>query len=666
MAPTGKMTNIAPGNGGIQRDPKTLASHHLPGGRELVGRALTLKAKTRVVPQGRQVEVEIVAQHVGHRVPTGFVDRHLILVVQAVNAKGQSVELLDGPDCRRAPGNGRVSRECCTPSNLSAMAAERRRRSGRTSRRRWTRGSCPTSRTADVCVRRLGRTVNVKVCYRRFWQAVADQNGWKDNDMLDCRTDNFLAGRDVYGAKSVIFSCEAGVPGKMKAMTSRDRAMIRITTTAGLLILAVAAAAEAGLYYSGEQYASLPAQWRGFLLDHRLLRNIAVKPKVEAEASPLRTRYRLAAEKPQACGRQGQAERRTSSPTSGRSTFGSARSSACRRSAAAGARRASESLRHRRQSRHGLAAHGDFVRPQPALEDAVRLAPGKVAAARGSASQARPWPIAMPSRATSTIFSASVYRMTRAATSRASWRRPQMKKLPAKAVAIAQQLALWLPADGPLLWQLAELANAHGDFRNAAAMMEGCVVTFGMQNPDAAQASASSCAMPSTICRKLKLGVQRWSTASSILGTLAFRSRRPLISKRRRPPRCRRSIRTGSIAIPWELFSETVARKAVQADIPEVSAGIGRQADFADRLHVSAGRGSRADVVSVHRGAGRLLVLRDARDDRDRVTSSCPPARRRAISAAWSASSAGCSLNANDPEDFLYTVKDARVGASID
>src|SRR5207245_9632271 len=59
----------------------------------------------------------------------------------------------------------------------------------------------------------------------------------------------------------------------------------------------------------------------------------------------------------------------------------------------------------------------------------------------------------------------------------------EKKKLPAKSVAVAQQLALWLPADGPLLWQLAELANAHGDFKNAAAMMEGCVTTFGMANP---------------------------------------------------------------------------------------------------------------------------------------------------------------------------------------
>src|SRR5438445_6521229 len=56
----------------------------------------------------------------------------------------------------------------------------------------------------------------------------------------------------------------------------------------------------------------------------------------------------------------------------------------------------------------------------------------------------------------------------------------QRKKLPADAVAITQRLALWLPADGRLLWQLAELANAHGDVRTAAAIMDGCVNEFGL------------------------------------------------------------------------------------------------------------------------------------------------------------------------------------------
>ena len=43
-------------------------------------------------------------------------------------------------------------------------------------------------------------------------------------------------------------------------------------------VLACPSSARAGLYYSGEQFAELPSQWRGLLLDLRTLRGIAVKP----------------------------------------------------------------------------------------------------------------------------------------------------------------------------------------------------------------------------------------------------------------------------------------------------------------------------------------------------------------------------------------------------
>src|SRR4051812_13593496 len=78
-----------------------------------------------------------------------------------------------------------------------------------------------------------------------------------------------------------------------------DPFMQRYLLTATLLLLG-ASTAQAGLYYSGEQYASLPTQWRGFLLDHRLLRNLALKPKAESEAGPMRQTYRQQAEKLQA------------------------------------------------------------------------------------------------------------------------------------------------------------------------------------------------------------------------------------------------------------------------------------------------------------------------------------------------------------------------------
>src|SRR6516164_447611 len=68
---------------------------------------------------------------------------------------------------------------------------------------------------------------------------------------------------------------------------------IRVAATAVLLLLP--AKASAGLYYSGETIAELPSQLRGFLLHHRALRNIGVKPTTRSPASPLRLKYEAAA-----------------------------------------------------------------------------------------------------------------------------------------------------------------------------------------------------------------------------------------------------------------------------------------------------------------------------------------------------------------------------------
>ena len=73
--------------------------------------------------------------------------------------------------------------------------------------------------------------------------------------------------------------------------------MAVILRSAALLIclFGISGQAHAGLYYSGETYAELPSQWHGFLLDQRLLRNIAVKPGAGVQASPARLRYEDAA-----------------------------------------------------------------------------------------------------------------------------------------------------------------------------------------------------------------------------------------------------------------------------------------------------------------------------------------------------------------------------------
>src|SRR2546429_240416 len=128
--------------------------------------------------------------------------------------------------------------------------------------------------------------------------------------------------------------------------------------------------ARAGLYYSGEEIAPLPSQWRGFLIDQRLLRTLGFKPATGVPSNPLRQREP----------------------------------------------RGSQDL--------------DDLLGVRFVNDKGEYEPGRLGAA-------------------------------------------QRKKLRADAVASVQQVALWLPADGRLLWLLGELAASHGDVRTAAAIMDG-------------------------------------------------------------------------------------------------------------------------------------------------------------------------------------------------
>src|SRR5262245_778232 len=85
MTPTGKMTNIAPGHGGIERDPLTLGNHRFFAGGQLdmLRRSLKVDAKIERAPEGLRVSVSLTVDGAGHRVPTGFVDRQVILVIDS-------------------------------------------------------------------------------------------------------------------------------------------------------------------------------------------------------------------------------------------------------------------------------------------------------------------------------------------------------------------------------------------------------------------------------------------------------------------------------------------------------------------------------------------------------------------------------------------------------
>ncbi len=185
MAPSGKLTNIAPGKGGIERDPRTLASHTFPGGqRDLLRRGLAVSATAEREADGVRVRVEVRADGVGHRAPTGFVDRNLVLVVEAFGAAGEALPPRDGPRLPGVAGKGFAGR----PGRLYAQLL--RGPGGEKPVPFWlgqaeALDSRLTPGQPDLSTYRFPAAtarVRVRLLYRRFWPHVAAERGWPDNE----------------------------------------------------------------------------------------------------------------------------------------------------------------------------------------------------------------------------------------------------------------------------------------------------------------------------------------------------------------------------------------------------------------------------------------------------------------------------------------------------
>ena len=187
MTPTGKMANIAPGYGGIRRDPATLGNHRFFDGSQLdmLRRCLKLDAATRRTAEGIAVDVSIFAQNVGHRVPTGFIDRQVILFVEAF-AEDKQVALLKGeklPDVLgpEAGKPGRLYAKVLTDGKSldpapfwkgdPATLIDTRLRPGETDRQTFL-FPAGTDR------------VRIRLVHRRFWKQIAEEKRWPADEQL--------------------------------------------------------------------------------------------------------------------------------------------------------------------------------------------------------------------------------------------------------------------------------------------------------------------------------------------------------------------------------------------------------------------------------------------------------------------------------------------------
>jgi hypothetical protein len=413
--------------------------------------------------------------------------------------------------------------------------------------------------------------------------------------------------------------------------------------------------ARAGLYYSGETYAELPAQWRGFLLDQRTLRNLAIKGTSQNPESPARTRYLEEAAR---------LENKRSLTADDTADLGAIYV----RLGEAG-----KAVTHLRPAQRAHPNHfqiaanlgtawqmiGDLREAVSCLEQSVRLAPGKHLLAEEYhlklvRARLHKTPGLDDLFGIRFVNDKGDYEPGKLAAA-------EHKKLPSKAVAVVQQLALWLPGDPVLLWQLAELANAHGDVKNAAAIMDGCVTQFGLDFPDLRRHRRLVRAAADLLPKAPLSGNGPHEEKHG--GTLAFRSRRPLISRLDAAPLPPIS-ETGVNVVPWALFAETTVDAKFRPTFPKYLRELaGKQVSLNGFMQPLRDDPDMAAFMFIEYPVGCWYC--EMPETTGIVFVELPAGKTTTFQRGLARVVGRLALNSSDPEDFLYAIRDARI-AGVD
>jgi Tfp pilus assembly protein PilF len=429
----------------------------------------------------------------------------------------------------------------------------------------------------------------------------------------------------------------------------------RLVAAAGLL-LALGGSAQGGLYYSAEEYAELPSQWRGFLLDQRTLRLIAVPETPKTPASPARVQYLQERDKLE------HRARTVKLTADEQADLGAlyVRLGQFDRAVALLRQAHAEHPNHFRiVANLGTAwqLFGDLNQSASALQQAVRLAPGKYQRAEEAhlklvrlrmrqAKDARPLDDLFRIRYAGESDQYEPGKLGEA----------EKKKLPAHAVAATQQLALWLPADGRLLWQLAELANAHGDVKTAAAMMDGCVTQFGMSDPELRRHRAILREAADKLAKTTAAAKMEHETHA---GSLAARSKRPLISRLDKTPLPPISD-TEVNALPWELLAETNVdakfRPTFAKYLKELDGRLITLTGFMQPLSEDA---EASGFMFIEFPVGCWYC--EMPEVTGIVFVELPTGKTATLTRGLVRITGRLHLNAAEPEDFLYAIRNAKV-----
>ncbi|WP_020473144.1 DUF3299 domain-containing protein [Zavarzinella formosa] len=420
---------------------------------------------------------------------------------------------------------------------------------------------------------------------------------------------------------------------------------MRLATVITFVLFLLPATTRAGVHYSGEKFNELPANWRGFLLDHRSLRMIGATPGAGIPIHILREQYLALAEKLETQAKTkpltadqladlGAIYLRLNLPAKAIDILRPA------------ARQYPDHFRILSNLGTAWQMSGDLAGADRSLVEAIRVAPPvwkKFEEAQLKLVRLRVREAKNPN-AVDDLFGVKF----------AEKMPPEeRKKLPTDDVALVQQLALWLPADGRLLWQLGELANAHGDVRTTASILEGCVSEFALAAPE------------------VRLHRKQYREAADAIGKLpdaehakfrgdiAFKSTRAL--QREFDLTTLPEIRPdGTNLLPWPVLNETTIEKPFKPNFLKHL----RQLD-GKKVAIT---GYMQPVSMDFEVSGFMLVeypvgcwFCETPEPSGIVFADLGEGKSTTVRRNRVKITGVLKLNSSDPEDFLYTIVGAKV-----
>jgi hypothetical protein len=178
--------------GGLTRDYVQLHNHTMPGATDenLLQNSVTMTSSAQRTGDQLQVRVSITNDKTGHDIPTDAPTRQMILIVEALDADGQPLALLQGPVNPAWAGN------YANRPGKTFMKVLRDEWTGETPTGAYWR---PVTIVEDTRLAALATdtthytfsapagevaTVNVRLIYRRNFYELAKQKGWTDPDIV--------------------------------------------------------------------------------------------------------------------------------------------------------------------------------------------------------------------------------------------------------------------------------------------------------------------------------------------------------------------------------------------------------------------------------------------------------------------------------------------------